>query len=142
MVFPPYDDKQFIVEHLFHVKILLEFELTHRLDQADHHDIKLSLAKFWEFQLCAQGIHLGYAKDHPRVLSGEFLDHGRRSPPDIEFRTTYSNLARVGIGQGFDLSYPLSQIVERRFAGAKQDTTIQRGLDAAGVAIEKAQPDR
>ena len=39
LAFPPYDDEQFIVEQLFHVKILLEFELTHRLDQADHHDI-------------------------------------------------------------------------------------------------------
>ena len=74
-------------------------------------------------------------------MAGEFLDHGRKESARYQFRTTYSNLARVGIGQGFDLSYPLSQIVERRFAGAKQDTTVQRGLDAAGVAIEKAHPD-
>ena len=102
LAFAPHDDEQFIVEHLFHVKIFFEFELTHWLDQSDHHDIKLSLAKFWEFQLCAQGIHLGYAKDHPWVLSGGFLNHGRKESARYRFRTTYSNLARIGIGQGFD----------------------------------------
>src|SRR5215467_6726603 len=73
-----------------------------------------------------------------RVLPKELLGEGWQDPRNHDLRATNSQLAAVGVRQGLDLFYALSQLVEDGHPALEQGLTIRRQFDAVRAAIKQA----
>jgi hypothetical protein len=135
------DDEQFVVEQMFDGEVFFKLEFAKRPHQPRHDHVELALAQLWEFELCAERVHLRNVKNGAWMLFCQLLDDGRKQRAGQGFRAADPNLAGGGICQRVDLAYGLTQIIKGHLAVSEQSLAVKRWRDTAGAAVEQSLSD-
>src|SRR6267154_3020622 len=74
--------------------------------------------------------------DDTRLSARDAIDDGWHIVRGQRRAASDPNFSRIGIGQGFDLPHPATEIVERSRAAIEQCTAVFRRRDALAMTIE------
>ena len=87
-----------------------------------------SMRRSFKLRVSDCGIVDDNVKDHCRMAVRQAINHGKHETRSKRSRRTDLHLARIGVGQMFDLLHALAQLVEHRV------TTVQQGPAIVVVA--------